>query len=385
VDRSAVFIVGTRAQLIKIAPVVVACERRSIACTLLMTGQHKETMQDLIAEFGIASPQVAAVAADEHSTVSSLLRWLPAAYRGVKTRLNEIAGRGEGRIDVMVHGDTLSTLVGAFAARRSGARVVHLESGLTSGRLLDPFPEEVCRRLVFRMTDVAMCPNAEAAAYMKRKHGRRATVVDTHGNTILDAVALTGASRAAQTPGNYLVVSLHRFQNIYDGARLRRLTEMVEVASRSLNVNFVLHPATKKRLAACGLLSRLSDNPCMKLLPRMGYRDFLTLAAGAACVLTDGGSNQEELAALGVPTIVMRAHTERPDGLGGNVVMEADVPGGMETFLASRGYVSIRRPSMMIDSEGPAQRIVDALWPKCELAERTRDYLQASSTAGRNL
>jgi UDP-N-acetylglucosamine 2-epimerase (non-hydrolysing) len=361
VGRSAVFIVGTRAQLIKIAPVAVACERKGIDCVLLMTGQHRETMQDLIAEFGIASPQVAAVEADEHSTVSSLLRWLPAAYRGVKARLALLASRGEGRIDVMVHGDTLSTLVGAFAAKRSGARVVHLESGLTSGRLLDPFPEEVCRRLVFRMTDVAMCPNAEAADYMRRAH-RRAAVVDTGGNTILDAVALTGAVRATGAPGDYMVASLHRFQNIYDGARLRRLVDIVETASPSLVVHFVLHPATRKRLEAVGLLPRLQDNPRVRLLPRMGYRDFLTLAAGAACVLTDGGSNQEELAALGVPTIVMRAHTERPDGLGGNAVMEADVTGGVESFIASKGYEALRHPAMRIGDEGPSQRIVDALW-----------------------
>ena len=360
--QPAVFIVGTRAQLIKIAPVVVACEQRGIDCVLLMTGQHRETMQDLISEFGIASPQVAAVEADEHSTVASLLRWLPAAYRGVKARLSALGDGGKDGIDVLVHGDTLSTLIGAFAAKRSGARVVHLESGLTSGRLLDPFPEELCRRLVFRMTDVAMCPNEEAVGYMERAHGRHATVVDTGGNTILDAVALTGALQRTEAPGEYLVASLHRFQNIYDGHRLHRLAGIVEEASRSLAVNFVLHPATKKRLEAAGLLARLQDNQRIRLMPRMGYRDFLMLAAGSACVLTDGGSNQEELAALGVPTIVMRAHTERPDGLGSNALMEADVPNGVESFIAAKGYESLRRSPMEIGTDGPSWRIVDALW-----------------------
>src|SRR5690606_19230651 len=110
-------------------------------CVLLMTGQHRETMQDLISEFGIVSPQLAAVEADEHSTVFSLLAWLPAAYRGVKSHLRTIGAKGF--IDVLVHGDTLSTLVGALAGKRAGARVIHLESGLTSGRLFDPFPEEL--------------------------------------------------------------------------------------------------------------------------------------------------------------------------------------------------------------------------------------------------
>jgi UDP-N-acetylglucosamine 2-epimerase (non-hydrolysing) len=95
----------------------------------------------------------------------------------------------------------------------------------------------------------------------------------------------------------------------------------------------------------------------VKLSPRLGYRDFLHLASRAACVLTDGGSNQEELSALGVPTLVMREHTERNDGLGANALMEADVPGGVAAFLASGGYESLRRPSTLGDALGPSMFI----------------------------
>lgn len=357
--RPAIFVIGTRAQLIKVAPVVVAAERARLQCTLLMTGQHQETMQDLIDEFGITSPQIPALAASEHATVGSLLRWLPAAYRGVSKRLREI-GQGADGIDVLVHGDTLSTLVGAFAARRCKARVVHLESGLTSGKLLDPFPEELCRRLVFRMTDVAMCPNAQAADVMRRH--KRVRVVDTGGNTIVDAVALTGAADVRRRADNpYVVASLHRFQNIYDAKRLRGLVQLIEAVSQRFAVHFVLHPATRGRLQKDGLLQRLSDAPGVNLSPRMGYRDFLCLAAGAACVLTDGGSNQEELAALGVPTVIMRARTERPDGLGANAVMEAGIEGGVENFILHDTFETLRRPSAQIAANGPSAHIVRAL------------------------
>ncbi len=358
-SRQLVFVVGTRAQLIKVAPVVVACERLGLPSTLLMTGQHHETMQDLIDEFGIASPQVPALPATEHATVGSLLRWLPAAFKGVRRRLREIGG-SQADLTVLVHGDTLSTLVGAFAARRHKARVVHLESGLSSGRLFDPFPEEVCRRLVFRMTDVAMCPNAQAADYMRRHH--RARVVDTAGNTIVDAVALTGASTIRRDPDNpYLVASLHRFQNLYDAKRLAQLVALIEALAARFTVHFVLHPATRGRLEKQGLMQRLSSAPGVRLSPRMGYKDFLCLAAGAACVLTDGGSNQEELAVLGVPTIVMRARTERPDGLGTNALMEADVAGGVQQFILDGGYESLRRDPAHSSSEGPSARIAKSL------------------------
>ena len=127
--RLPVFVIGTRAQIIKVAPVVVACERRGLHTRLLMTGQHQETMQDLIDEFGILSPRLAALPATEHASVGSLLRWLPAAYLGMQARLREIKAE-HANLDVIVHGDTLSTVLGAVAGRRCGARVVHLESCL---------------------------------------------------------------------------------------------------------------------------------------------------------------------------------------------------------------------------------------------------------------
>ncbi|HWG10376.1 MAG TPA: UDP-N-acetylglucosamine 2-epimerase [Rhodanobacteraceae bacterium] len=358
--RPVVFVIGTRAQLIKVAPVVVECERQKLSCTLLMTGQHQETMQDLVDEFGIQSPQVHAIPASEHATLGSLLRWLPVAYRGVKKRLHEIGADSEG-IDVLVHGDTLSTLIGAFAAHRSHARVVHLESGLSSGHLFDPFPEELCRRLVFRVTNLAMCPNKLAVGYMRRYPSAR--IVDTEGNTIVDAVALTGAQPApcASRDGAYLVVSLHRFQNIYNKARLQGLVALIEALSREFAVHFVLHPATRRRLEKYALMQKLENAPGVKLSPRMGYGAFLRLAASAACVLTDGGSNQEELAALGLPTIIMRAHTERPDGLGANAIMEADATGGVERFVLGRKYLVLRQPSKINSTESPSKRIVHAL------------------------
>lgn len=358
--RHEVFVIGTRAQLIKVAPVVVECEREGLPCTLLMTGQHQETMQDLLDEFGVRSPQVQAIQSSEHATIGSLLRWLPSAYIGVRRCLREIGFAHDG-IDVLVHGDTLSTLIGAYAAHRSHARVVHLESGLSSGHLFDPFPEELCRRLVFRVTDVAMCPNEQALRYMRRYPSTR--IVDTHGNTIIDAVALTGAQHPFPAGGDSLclVVSLHRFQNIYNKARLQSLVVLIEALASEFTVHFVLHPATRRRLEKYGLMQKLEDAPGVKLSPRMGYGAFLRLAASAACVLTDGGSNQEELAALGIPTIVMRTHTERPDGLGANAVMEADVAGGVAGFVLKGGYRALRQPLKIGTGDRPARRIVEAL------------------------
>ncbi len=357
--RLPVFVIGTRAQLIKVAPVMVACERRGIAIRLLMTGQHQETMHDLLEEFGVASPIEYALEPEERATMGALLRWLPAAFHGLKSKLKQLASE-HGPLDVVVHGDTLSTVIGALTARVTGNRVLHLESGLTSGQLFDPFPEEMSRRLVFRLADVAFCPSADTAQYMSDRY--RSEVVNTFGNTIQDAVALSGADPGgASRSGRYLVASLHRFQNLFNADRLRALVELIEAVSKKFTVHFVLHPATRKRLAGSGLLSQLSSNPNINLSPRLGYRAFLSLAAQADCVLTDGGSNQEELSVLGVPTIVMREHTERQDGLQRNAIMEAAVPGGVQAFLMSDEFMRLRHAPLVASGPGPSDRVADFL------------------------
>lgn len=356
--KAYIFIIGTRAQLIKVAPVVVECERRNLNCVLLMTGQHLETMQDLFEEFGIRSSQVSAVVARERATVGALLTWLPAAYFGIRKQLGLLSG-GAKNVDILVHGDTLSTVVGALAGRSAGGRIIHLESGLTSNRIFDPFPEEVSRRLVFRMSHVAMCPSPEATRHIQQKFPK-CKAVETHGNTIVDSVALVRAKQGLATSGEpYVVASLHRFQNIYSHDRLSYLVNLLQNISKKYPIHFVLHPATRKKLVSFDLLRQLQGNPKINLSPRLGYGDFLRLASAASCVLTDGGSNQEELAALGVPTIVMRQTTERNDGLGANAILEQDVPGGVEGYMVEAAFSTLKRPARTLSGKTPSQWIVD--------------------------
>ncbi|HCW91726.1 MAG TPA: hypothetical protein DHU56_16995 [Marinobacter sp.] len=339
-EKHFVFVIGTRAQLIKVAPIIVECEQKGLPSTLLLTGQHQETMQDLLDEFGVKTEQVMATSAKEHATVISLFAWLPRAYFGIKRKFKAL-NLNSASIYVLVHGDTLSTVLGALAGRQIGARVVHIESGLTSKRIFDPFPEELSRRIVFRLSDIAMCPSAETLQHMRSAYPK-CQAINTGGNTIVDAIKLTGASRATpNTASNYVVVSLHRFQNIYNSTRLKSLVELLEKIANSNDVYFVLHPATRKRLVKTGLFERLQKHSAIKLLPRLGYGEFLRLTAASSFVLTDGGSNQEELAVVGVPTIIMRRATERSDGLGKNAVLESELPKGVLSFIEKKEYQSL--------------------------------------------
>lgn len=357
-----ILVIGTRAQLVKMAPVAAAAKQAGVETTIYVTAQHLDSMSELAEDLGIGGMFPAEQLAVERKSILGLISWLPSALWRAKRALSRPAERRRSTI-VLVHGDTLSTLIGAVAARLAGLKVAHVESGLTSGALFDPFPEEATRRIVFRLADIAFCPDAAAANHMALRHPR-VQVVNTHGNTVIDALRLAVSVRPKVMEvraERYGVVSLHRFENIVPPQRLRTLAEMVVRLAADLPMSFVLHPATESRLREAGLLDRLAGAPGVTLRPRMPYTAFMALAGCAEVVITDGGSNQEELSILGVPTVVMRARTERTDGLGANVVLEPDLPVDVVSYVAGRQYRALRRSEALSALGSPSERIVHHL------------------------
>lgn len=357
----AVFIIGTRAQLIKIAPVISECEKVKFPCIILMTGQHKDTMDDLFEEFIIKTERLYATLPIERSTIFSLITWIPKAYEGTMRNLKVIQDKyKDSDILVIVHGDTLTTLISAYCGKKTGGKVVHIESGLTSGSYLSPFPEELIRNLVFKMTDIAFCPDDKSYKHIQKVS--KATAFNTQGNTIFDAIdkiAQESRFTISQSKASYVVVSIHRFNNIYDKSRLIELIDKIKEVAKFLPIKFILHPATIKRLKQYQLYEALDQGYNIELLPRMSYFKFIRLAYASQCVLTDGGSNQEELAYLGVPTIIMRTHTERENGLGSNAIMESELTDFSE-FFSQRRYVNLKKEKVN-SSTYPSKNIIIAL------------------------
>lgn len=359
--RHSVFVIGTRAQLVKVAPVLTRSVASDLPHSVWLAGQHTESIDDLIRDFQLKSPIVNAPLGRERSNIIGLLRWLPGAIIACRRYIRHCSRESGRKPLVVVHGDTMSALVGALAGYSLSADIVHLESGLSSGLLFDPFPEEFTRRIIFRLTDWALCPNDEATRRMQERGCRE--VVDTRENTLLDCVrfALSKASTSEDQTTDYFVASIHRFQNIYRKARLTQIVdELISVAEIS-PIRFVLHPATESRLRSTGLLDVLSKQPAIKLDPRMSYTAFLSLIAGARAVFTDGGSNQEELSYLGVPTVLFRGRSERPDGLGKNVRFRSQISGGLASWITVGHLDELRQPSRIQDEIQPSDLTVAAL------------------------
>lgn len=359
--RHSVFVVGTRAQLVKVAPVLTRAVSSDLPHSVWLAGQHTESIDDLIRDFQLTSPVVNAQSGIERSSIFGLLRWLPGALIACRRYIRDCSRESGRKPLVVVHGDTMSAFVGAIAGYSLGADIAHLESGLSSGRLFDPFPEELTRRIVFRITDWALCPNDEATRRMQRRGCRE--VVDTGENTLLDCVrfALSKAPASETQTTDYFVASIHRFQNIYSKARLTQIIDELISAAELSPVRFVLHPATESRLRSMDLLDILSKQPAIQLDPRMSYTAFLSLIAGARAVFTDGGSNQEELSYLGIPTVLYRERSERPDGLGKNVRFRSQIIGDLASWITAGHLEEMRQPSRIDDEIQPSDLTVAAL------------------------
>jgi UDP-N-acetylglucosamine 2-epimerase (non-hydrolysing) len=340
------------------APVLRGLERRKLDYRLVFTGQHKETMIPILDEFQLSTSGTYVYEGDEIASVSKAISWLPRTLWRLINRKDQYFPNDGKPNFALVHGDTLSTLIGAIAAKLSGYIVCHVESGLRSYNFFNPFPEEVIRLLTFRLTDIAFCPGEWA---YNNLFGYKLERIDTHHNTLIDAVKWATSNNSelsSDFPERYCVASIHRFENLFFKKNLDFIIQALHNISENIPVVFVLHPATEKRLTNTVHYKRLIRNKNIRLTPRMTYVPFMHLLSHAKFVITDGGSNQEELSYLGVPTILMRKATERVEGLNKSAYLsnfdEALISRLIQQFLSGRP-----RNTKKYDNESPSEIIID--------------------------
>jgi UDP-N-acetylglucosamine 2-epimerase (non-hydrolysing) len=354
------FVVGTRAQLFKLAPVMLECEQRNLDWRWVYTAQHRDTIEGTAALFRLPPPDHVVVRWNtEAKSMGRMGLWFARMLTSLLRSRKILSGLTGRRHVVLTHGDTFTTWFGALFGRLTRTRVMHVESGLRSFNLRRPFPEELNRLVTFRLAHFYACPGEWAVANLK---GRRGVTLDTGSNTQVDTLRF-GLSHledvdfeVPSTP--YVVVSLHRYENIFDRDRLTRMVEELEAIAADFDVLFIQHPATKLQLEKLGLRERLERNDRISLLPRLEYLPFLKAVRSAQFVVTDGGGNQEELSYLGKPTLIFRDETERHEGLGENAVLAGLDHERIRSFV--RECASYARPEALPDGS-PSAVIVDFL------------------------
>jgi UDP-N-acetylglucosamine 2-epimerase (non-hydrolysing) len=348
---------GTKAQYIKTAPLLLLLEERHIPHRLIDSGQHSDIGRQMREEFGIREPDMALEQrGGDVTSITQAIGWASRLAAGAmnRQRLREEVFGGHGGICV-VHGDTPSTLIAAVMARRAGLRVAHLEAGLRSGSYLHPFPEEIIRVLTMRRAQLLFAPGAEAADNL-RGMGVSGRIVDTGANTVEEALVAVLDSDRGET-GAIVVATMHRVENLKSRRRVEGFVALLERVAADHDVLFVAHGPTIEVMERGDLFGRLR-RAGVTVRPLMPHGEFARAISAAPFVITDGGSIQEECALLGVPTLLWRDRTERSDGLGANVVLSRYSAGTIDVFLAEPELV--RRDSQPMTAQ-PSVVILETL------------------------
>jgi UDP-N-acetylglucosamine 2-epimerase (non-hydrolysing) len=293
-------VIGTRPEAIKLAPVAQALEQRGIRPKLILTGQHPRLDP---AEFGLggfAADQLGCPGEeDPHRHVGAVTDvLLPRLVRGIDL--------------LVVQGDTSSALGAALAAFSSDVPVAHVEAGLRTHDPLLPWPEEEYRTAIDAHAALMFAPTAGAAANLRAE--QLGGEIHVTGNTSIDALLAIEATLPPPVPREgdvpRLLVTAHRRESWRTG--LRSIADALRDLARDTRIDFVLHPNPHVAATMRGALDGAGN---IRLLEPCGHRDLVQRMRTADLILSDSGGIQEEAPALGIPLLVLREKTERPEGI----------------------------------------------------------------------
>jgi len=304
-----VTVLGTRPEIIKLAPVIRECERRNVSHTVVHTGQHYSDSLDgvFFEKLDLPSPDYnLGVGSKSHGAQTGEM------IIGIEEILLEKEPE-----TVLVQGDTNSVLAGATAADKLETRLGHVEAGLRS--FDRDMPEEANRRVADHLSDYLFAPTENAAALLRREGIDESRLFVT-GNTVVDAVRQHRSvaeekssvlSTLGLDPNEYVLMTAHRAENVDDPESFEGILRGAALVADEFGVPVIypIHPRAESKFEEFGLTA--SDN--VRLVDPQDYLDFLVLQSNARLILTDSGGIQEEACILGVPCVTTRENTERPE------------------------------------------------------------------------
>ena len=306
------FIIGTRGQFIKTAPVIMEMGKQGVSFTLINTGQHTISSLEIARIFDIrAGDEFVTKREKDIENIGDAWRWFLKAFVILIFKRKKFFLNGKGL--VVIHGDTLSTLLALIVARLLKMKVAHIESGLRSHSFLHPFPEEIIRILSCRFSHYLFAPSETA---YNNLHMHTGIKYNTQGNTVFDAIKFVNHfTERKPFDFPYCVVTIHRSEVLFREDLIKIALRAVFEAAKFIKVIFVVHRVTLARLKAFDQLTNLMKNENILLEDYFDYPSFMSLVQGAQFVMTDGGGLQEETFFLNVPCLILRKKTERNFGL----------------------------------------------------------------------
>ena len=353
--RLIIFILGTRPEVIKLAPVIKACQNRNIECYIVNTGQQQSVVEPFLQEFGIQA---------DINIMFQTKRSLGRDFSFLVGQLDSILDtKSSNRPIVAVQGDTLSATAGAIAAFNLSIPVVHIEAGLRSGDQRLPFPEEGYRRMITQIANYHFAPS-EMARINLLNSGVPKEYITVSGNTGIDSFLyfLDKEIKLEKNEKFSILVTLHRRENF--GENINKITHMLGEVAREFSdveINFIKHtnPEVIKSYNR-----DFVNNPNVIIHQPLNYKDMVKLLASASLIITDSGGVQEESSYLGTPIIVSRSNTERKEILNSNCLSITTDPIELRRLIIQLmfdGNQDVLKPTELYGKGNSSEIVVDKL------------------------
>ncbi|MEE0934405.1 MAG: UDP-N-acetylglucosamine 2-epimerase (non-hydrolyzing) [Methanobrevibacter sp.] len=361
-------ILGTRPEIIKMAPIIAEINERGIDQIVLHTGQHydKEMSDNFFKDLEIPAPDYNIhVGSGSHGKQTGLM------MKGIEEILLD-----EKPDIVLVQGDTNAVLAGALVCGKLHIAVGHVEAGLRSFDMT--MPEEINRRVADVCSTMYFIPTEESAVNLLAEGFSRKNLFIT-GNTVVDACFrhLEIAKKRGfeeqslkdldiDSMDNILTLTMHRAENVDVKERVVSIIGALKELS-DMNIIFPIHPRTKHTLENFGLFDELNNLSHVHIVKPIGYLDFLLLTSKSTLILTDSGGLQEEAITLDVPALTLRYNTERPETVtaGGNILVGSNMDAIIENarkILDDEEFADKMKNALNPYGQGnAAQKTVDAI------------------------
>lgn len=306
-------VIGTKAELIKTFPVMLELQKRKKDYWFIHTGQHP--LGKACEDFGVKKPDFILSKEPKVSTkfwskINQLsIFWFFLMIFKIRKLVRKLKPKY-----VIYHGDTMSTATASigsskFLNKNKKWKNVHLEAGLRSGSLLEPFPEEISRQISDRFSDILLAVSDLSESKLKRCRGEIIKI----GNTIIDSALLSFKKGGRKIKEEYVLINIHRHENLRSKKRLKRIVEII--SSTKIKSLWPLHENTKHYLEKYGLMKELEKIKNLEIIDLVNYKEFISLLSNCKYLIADGGSIQEESLVFKKPCIIIRKKTERQEGL----------------------------------------------------------------------
>lgn len=311
-------VVGTRPEAIKMAPVVAEARERGCDVDVCATAQHRGMLDQVLDLFGIRPDQDLDLMRPNQTLSGLTARALVAVDEVIEQVQPEW---------LLVQGDTTTAMVAALAAFYRKVPVAHVEAGLRTHDLMHPFPEELNRIIADRVSGAHFVPTASSAENL-RSEGIPADTLYVTGNTVVDALraitAKTSTGAAADvgveigSDERLVLVTAHRRESFGEGMRsIARAIARLAEAHPDIRVVYPVHPNPNVREV---MEKSLGGRERVHLIEPLDYDGFVSLMSRAHLILSDSGGVQEEAPSLGIPALVLRTTTERPEAVSAGAV-----------------------------------------------------------------